>query len=276
MSSHADDGDADDSDAGEAVRRPATPQETVEANRAWWDGEAGSYQADHGAFLGGAELVWGPEGLREADAGLLGPLEGLRVLEIGAGAGQGSRYVATAGGAAVATDLSVGMLRTGQTAPPGVPMLTCDARALPFADASFDVVFTAQGALPFVADPELIMAEVARVLRPGGRFACSMPHPIRWAFPDVPGEGGLTATMSYFDRTPYVERTGGRTSYVEHHRTLGDRIRDLVAAGFVLVDLVEPEWPPGHDRVWGGWSPLRGRLLPGTAIFVAVRGDRRG
>ena len=36
----------------------------------------------------------------------------------------------------------------------------------------------------------------------------------------------------------------------------------------LLVDLVEPEWPEGHLREWGQWSPLRGRLFPGTAIFV--------
>ena len=36
--------------------------------------------------------------------------------------------------------------------------------------------------------------------------------------------------------------------------------------------LLEPEWPEGHDRVWGGWGPERGRLLPGTAIFTATLG----
>jgi hypothetical protein len=77
---------------------------------------------------------------------------------------------------------------------------------------------------------------------------------------------------SYFDRRPYVEYDEtGAASYVEHHRTLGDRIRELVDAGFVLVDLVEPEWPDGHDRNWGQWSPLRGGIFPGTAIFVARR-----
>jgi hypothetical protein len=39
----------------------------------------------------------------------------------------------------------------------------------------------------------------------------------------------------------------------------------------VLDALVEPEWPAGHDRTWGGWSPLRGERLPGTAILVAHR-----
>lgn len=261
---------ADDIDAG---RRSAEPDETVRANRAWWDREAVGYQEAHAQFLGDADLVWGPEGLREADAALLGPLSGARVLEIGAGAGQGSRYAAAAGAWVVATDVSLGMLRAGAPAQRNVavPLAVCDARRLPFADDVFDVVFTAQGAIPFVGDPVAVMLEVARVLRPGGRFVFSTPHPMRWAFPDVPGEAGLTVSQSYFDRTPYVERVGGVTSYVEHHRTLGDRVADLVAAGFTLVEFVEPEWPAGHQRIWGGWSPLRGRLLPGTAIYVAVR-----
>ena len=49
-----------------------------------------------------------------------------------------------------------------------------------------------------------------------------------------------------------------------------ETIRELVAAGFVLHDLIEPEWPPNHDKTWGQWSPLRGRLFPGTAIFAAT------
>ena len=78
----------------------------------------------------------------------------------------------------------------------------------------------------------------------------------RWAFPDAPGPEGLTVARSYFDRTPYVESEGDAISYAEHHRTLGDRIRELTAAGFVLRDLVEPAWPDGHDTTWGGWLSL--------------------
>jgi len=278
------------SEFAQVSRRAAGAEETATANRAWWDAEAGEYYAQHGSFLGDAEFVWGPEGWRESELGLLGELTGRRVLEIGAGAGQCSRWVAGQGASVVATDLSAGMIRQGvalneapappslphanvELATPGVPFAQCDAVALPFGEAVFDVVFTAYGAVPFVADTARLMREVARVLRPGGRFVFSTTHPFRWAFPDDPGPHGLTVTQSYFDRTPYVEADGdGEATYVEHHRTLGDRVRELVAAGLVLVDLVEPEWPARNEQTWGGWSPTRGALFPGTAIFVCVRG----
>jgi SAM-dependent methyltransferase len=262
-----------------AARRDAGALETARANRTWWDDEADGYYAEHGSFLGDDDFVWGPEGLRESDAGLLGDVSERRLLEIGAGAAQCSRYAARLGAQVVATDISGGMLRQGadlnrrftQESGLTVPLVQCDATILPFADDSFDTVFTSYGAVPFVADSAVLMAQAARVLRPGGRFVFSTTHPIRWALPDDPGYPGLTMSSSYFDRTPYVEQDSGATTYVEHHRTLGDRVRELTAAGLRLVDLVEPEWPADNQQVWGGWSPLRGALIPGTAIFVCEK-----
>lgn len=260
-----------------ALRRDAGVAETARANRTWWDAEALDYYAEHGAFLGDDDLVWGPEGWSEEFLGLLGDVAGRDVLEIGGGAAQGARWVRQAGGRVVSTDLSLGMLRRSHAIDlahgwPTLPLAQCDGLALPFGDASFDVVFTAYGVLPFVADSGQVLREVCRVLRPSGRVVFSCTHPFRWAFPDEPGPDGLTVRFSYFDRTPYVEQDGvGQASYAEHHRTIGDRVREVVAAGLRVVDLVEPEWPDGHEQAWGGWSPLRGRLIPGTLIVVADR-----
>jgi SAM-dependent methyltransferase len=195
------------------------------------------------------------------------------VLEVGCGAAMCSRWLARQGARPVAFDLSAGMLRHARSgaARTGieVPLVQADAQRLPFRDETFDLACTAFGAVGFVADSARVMREVARVLRPGGRWVFATTHPIRWAFPDDPGPAGLTVTMPYFDRTPYVEYAAdGRPSYVEHHRTLGDRVREIAAAGFRLVDLVEPEWPAGHTQEWGQWSPMRGAMLPGTAIYV--------
>jgi len=95
-------------------RRAADTAETSRANRHWWDEEAPEYYAEHGRFLGDDRFVWGPEGLDEADAGLLGDVAGRRVLEVGAGAAQCSRWLARQGALVTATDLSIGMLRQGQ------------------------------------------------------------------------------------------------------------------------------------------------------------------
>ncbi|MCP9619658.1 class I SAM-dependent methyltransferase [Nocardia otitidiscaviarum] len=250
------------------------------ASRRWWDADAGQYHDTHADFLGvdspTGEFVWCPEGLHEGDWRLLGDITGKRVLEIGCGSAPCSRWLAAHGAHPVGLDLSRGMLERGLAAMaaggPRVPLVQAGAEELPFADASFDIACSAFGAVPFVADSARVMREVARVLRPGGRWVFSVNHPMRWIFPDDPGPEGLRAAIPYFDRTPYVEvDTDGEPTYVEHHRTMGDRVREIVAAGLTLLDVIEPDWPEWLDREWGQWSPLRGEIFPGTAIFITEK-----
>jgi len=264
------------SDTVTAVHRSASVTESVRANRQSWDETADTYQAEHGEFLGDRRFIWGPEGLNEAEARLLGDVAGRQVLEIGCGAGQCGRWLIAQGAHAVGLELSWRQLshsrRLDHKTHVVLSAVQADAGQLPFVAHSFDLVCSSYGALPFVADAPAVLREIARVLRPGGRFVFSVSHPIRWSFPDDPGDTGLVANHSYFDRRAYVEQDDhGVATYVEHHRTLGDWVQGIVAAGLRLVDLVEPEWPEGHEQEWGGWSPLRGRIIPGTAIFICVK-----
>ena len=133
------------------ARRTVSEAETRRANRRDWDAYADEYQATHGGFLRDTGFVWGPEGLDEDDAGVLGDVTGRDVLEVGSGAGQCSRWVRVHGGRAFGLDLSARQLqhsrRLDEATGLAVPSVRGTATALPFADGSFDVVFCSFGAL---------------------------------------------------------------------------------------------------------------------------------
>ena len=151
---------------------------------AWWDADADDYQATHGEFLGDADFVWCPEGVREADVALLGEVAGKRVLEVGCGQAACARWLTAQGADAVAMDLSAGMLRHARegNARTGlaVPLIQATAERLPLATESVDTACSAFGAVPFVTSVDAVFAEVNRVLRPGGRWVFSVTHPMRW------------------------------------------------------------------------------------------------
>lgn len=290
-SSDSDPAGADPAVPSAVARRQASHAESARANRGWWDREAASYQRENAAILGDRRLMWGPEGIYEDDLGLLGDIAGTRILEFGSGAGQGAMWCADQGASVIAVDLSIAMLRYGRTLDraidsaltsnesqkrPGEPVnyIQADVLSIPLADDTVDVAYSAFGALPFVPDVGAALAEVARVLRPGGRLVFAVSHPFRWSLPDAPGEAGLRITHSYFDRRAYVEEDAdGLALYTEHHHTFGDWVAAISGAGLHLAQVVEPEWPAAATHTWGGWDPHRGRLIPGTAVFVTRKGS---
>jgi len=101
---------------------------------------------------------------------------GHKVLDIAGGTGDLARAFARqvgAHGLVVHTDINEAMLRTGRDRLTDegllLPTTICDAETLPFASASFDVVTVALG-LRNMTHKERALAEMARVLKPGGRL----------------------------------------------------------------------------------------------------------
>lgn len=243
-----------------ATRTPA------EANRLHWDSDAERYHHEHQHYLDG--FHWCPEMLSEREANLLGDVRGKTILEIGCGSAPCSDWLVDQGPALVAGfDISINMLSRHR--PARVPLVQADAQALPFRTNSFDVAFSVFGAFPFVPDISLVLDDVARVLRPGGRLVFSVNHPMRWVFPDDPGPAGLVAQIPYFDREYLEHDDNGELVYAEYHRTFGDWVRALRQSSFVLDDVIEPSWPADLDQTWGQWSPLRGAIFPGSIVFAA-------
>jgi SAM-dependent methyltransferase len=101
---------------------------------------------------------------------------GLRMLDVGCGAGGWHARATQAGARLVGVDLMHGMVREARLAgadlQPTPLLCLADAQALPFSDATFDRVLCA-GVLYHVADCERALREIRRILRPGGRTVIS-------------------------------------------------------------------------------------------------------
>jgi SAM-dependent methyltransferase len=170
----------------------------------------------------------------------LGLQPGDRVLDMGCGAGRHAFEMFRRGAHVVAFDQDAdelgavldvfGAMREAGEVPAGAEadIKEGDALALPFADGEFDRVVAAE-VLEHLPDDATAAAELARVLRPGGTLAVSvprwLPERICWALSDA-----------------YHRVEGGHVRIY----TRGQLVRTLEATGLV---------PYGHDHVHGLHAP---------------------
>jgi SAM-dependent methyltransferase len=101
---------------------------------------------------------------------------GASVLDAGTGSGNALPMLAGDGRRVVGVDAAPAMLALAASASPGVELVEADFQALPFADATFDVV-VAVHALLFADDRVGALREWRRVAVPGGRLSLSVPGP---------------------------------------------------------------------------------------------------
>jgi SAM-dependent methyltransferase len=138
----------------------AADQELKQKHKAMW--ATGDYRVMVETFL----LPLGP---RLVEACGIGP--GMRVLDVAAGTGNASLHAAAAGADVVASDLTPRLLEAGRKRADAdgltLQWQEADAEALPFEDASFDVVMSSIGVM-FAPHHQAAADELVRVCRPGG------------------------------------------------------------------------------------------------------------
>ena len=193
-----------------------------------------------------------------------------RVLDVGCGEGQITRLAATTGAAVTVgidptwNQLVMATKRAGTSGfARGV------ASALPFSGAAFDAVVACL-VFEHIDDVDLAIAEVSRVLAPGGRFCFFLNHP----FTQTPDSGWIDDRMidppeQYWRIGPYLPEAvtieeidpGVDVRFV--HRPLSRYVNALAANGLYIERMVEPAPPPGFLALAPeyGETPTVPRLL---------------
>jgi SAM-dependent methyltransferase len=214
----------------------------VNANRRYWNEISRAYQADFAAQIGAAPRLWGMFSIPDTELGALGDVTGLRILEVGCGAGPWSRSLAADASLMVGLDLSEVQLEAARAAMRGVryPLVQAAAEQLPFPDECFDLVCCDHGGLSW-APPDIALPEAARVLRRSGRLVFNVTSPWHDVCYDHEADA-VTPRLrhGYFSVGPRDEGDGART----YQLTYGGWIRALRRAGLLIDDLIEPRPAP--------------------------------
>ena len=172
-----------------------------------------------------------------------------RVLDIGAGEGQLSRVAARQGAWTVGLDPTMAQLAVAQARAGGPIYVRGVAESLPFVDASFDAVVACL-VFEHIVDVVGPIAEVARVLEPGGRFVFMLNHPLLQA----PQSGWVIDHLldeSYWRVGPYLteeivmEELSPGVELPFAHRPLSHYVNAMAGNGLYIERMDEPRPPDG-------------------------------
>src|SRR6476659_4684151 len=186
-----------------------------------------------------SDVVWGLFAVPERDLGVLGEVRSLDVAELACGTAYFSAWLARAGAATVAIDLSGEQLATArrQQVQHGevFPLVQGDAEQIPLAGGRFDLVLSEHGVAAW-CDPERWLPEAARLLRPGGRLVfLTNSHLSALCVPATECVAGEQLLRGHRDAYRVHWSGGG----VEFHPSHGDWVRLLRGSGFVVEALHE-------------------------------------
>jgi SAM-dependent methyltransferase len=217
---------------------PSDPDGLWETHAAWWQE----------GFTDGVDPEYEEQILPLAAEHLAGAR---RVLDVGTGEGQVARLAVGLGADAVGVDPTWNQVVEANRRGGGPAYLRAGAGRLPFADASFDVVVACL-VFEHIREVDAAIAEVARVLEPGGRFLFFLNHPLL----QTPNSGWiddqtLEPPEQYWRIGPYlvedetIEEVEKGVFIPFIHRPLSRYLNALVANGLLLARMEEPAPPPG-------------------------------
>jgi SAM-dependent methyltransferase len=178
---------------------------------------------------------------------LLGDVRGVSILDLGCGEGGYSRELAARGAKVAGVDGSTRLVARARERAPAIQYFVANANALePIAAASFEIVMASMSLMD-VEDYEGAIAEVSRVLIPGGRLFMSITHPcfsppISGWIKSEDGELKHFAVDRYMERAEWDDLIASsfERPVVRRHKPLQDFVGPLLRRGFILRAFREP------------------------------------
>lgn len=247
------------------MTRPDTATKLATDVSTMFDEVSPRYDLINDVLTVGNDRLW-----RIATTKAIGPRKGMRVLDLAAGTGTSSAAIAKHGANVVAADFSEGMLAEGRRRHAGndlIEFVFADATALPFEDNSFDAATISYG-LRNVHDPKKAIAEMMRVVKPGGRVVIAEfstpPSPLvrqpysfygRHVLPLVAGALNRDAAEAYRYLNDSIEQWPDQTELAAWLREAGfERVayRNLTFGivalhrGFVPRETTKPATKPSN------------------------------
>jgi SAM-dependent methyltransferase len=188
--------------------------------------------------------------MRPAVLDLAGDVAGRRILDAGCGSGPLSAALRDRGAVVTGLDSSAGMLQLARRRlGPGADLILADLGSpLPFGDGAFDDVVAAL-VLHYFQDWTAPLAELRRVLKPGGRLIAAVDHP--FAVNITHREAGRKPDYfaTYNHTAEWTMR--GRTARMSFwHRPLHAMTDAFTAAGFRITVISEPPPAPGARELF--------------------------
>ncbi len=162
------------------------------------------------------------------------------ILDLGCGDGQLTQRIAASGASVEGVDASAQMAAAARAR--GIAAREARAESLPFADGTFDAVFS-NAALHWVRDQDAMLAQVRRVLRPGGRFVAEMG-----------GHGNIAAIQVALMAVLERHGLGGREDGVNYYPTVEAYTRRMERHGFRVEQMaLIPRPTPLAESGMRGW-----------------------
>ena len=167
-------------------------------------------------------------------------------LDVGCGEGRFCRMLRAEGIEAIGIDPTAALLAEARARDPGGRYEQARAEALPFADAGFDLVVSYLTLID-IADIDSAVAEMTRVLRPGGRLLVANLNPFTTAGGWVEDAQGNRHMQVHDYLSTRADRVGWRgIEIVNWHRPMHRYMQAFLAQGLRLVHFDEPA-PHGGD-----------------------------